>query len=90
MLSVPSVALSVPSVIQLDPQELKGYTEAIMERRRVVGEKLIDLGNITAGALIFGQALSAEQLSGLWLIVGVLVMACLYWVGVVIIPKEAR
>jgi uncharacterized protein (DUF697 family) len=48
-----------------------------MERRRVVGEKLIDLGNITAGALIFGQAISAEQLSGVWLMVGLLVMAVL-------------
>ncbi|MEM4413847.1 MAG: hypothetical protein QXD59_06185 [Candidatus Caldarchaeum sp.] len=55
----------------------------------MVGEKLIDLGNITAGALIFGQALAAEQLSGVWLVVGVLVMACLYWVGALIIPKEA-
>lgn len=61
-----------------------------MERRRVVGEKLIDLGNITAGALIFGQALAAEQLSGLWLLVGLLVMACLYWVGAMIIPREGR
>jgi hypothetical protein len=50
-----------------------------MERRRVVGEKLIDLGNITAGALIFGQTISAEQLSGVWLMVGLLVMAVLYW-----------
>jgi len=61
-----------------------------MERRRVVGEKLIDLGNITAGALIFGQALSAEQLSGVWLLVGLLVMAVLYWVGALIIPQEER
>jgi hypothetical protein len=56
----------------------------------VVGEKLIDLGNITAGALIFGQAISAEQLSGVWLMVGLLVMAVLYWVGALIIPQEER
>lgn len=55
----------------------------------MVGEKLIDLGSITAGAFIFGQALSAEQLSGVWLLVGLLVMACLYWMGALIIPKEA-
>jgi len=30
------------------------------------------------------------QLSGVWLMVGLLVMAVLYWVGALIIPQEER
>jgi hypothetical protein len=46
--------------------------------RQQVAEKLMDLGNITAGALLFGQAFSGFPFDFRIAIVGLLTLSSLY------------
>ncbi|MDZ7290720.1 MAG: hypothetical protein ONB44_18455 [candidate division KSB1 bacterium] len=42
------------------------------EQRKIVGEKVLELGNIGAGALIFGSALAEGRIKWFHLVSGVL------------------
>jgi len=42
------------------------------EQRKVVGEKVLELGNIGAGALIFGSAFAEARIRWFYLVSGIL------------------
>jgi hypothetical protein len=44
-------------------------------------EKVLDLANIEAGALVFGQFVSGEHISFLTLLLGMILAAILYYVA---------
>ena len=46
--------------------------------RLLFSEKLMDLGNISAGGLVFGQFISGNNFSMLQLIFGILLLIVLY------------
>ncbi|MGH7450031.1 MAG: hypothetical protein ACRENG_01665 [bacterium] len=51
------------------------------EQRHVIGEKVLEMGNIGAGALIFGSALSEGRITWFYVFAGLLfwiVMFCIY------------
>jgi hypothetical protein len=51
------------------------------EQRKVVGEKVLELGNLGGGALVFGTALAEGRVKWLYLIIGALfwfIMFCVY------------
>lgn len=50
------------------------------ERQRgVLSEKLLDLGNIAVGSLVFGYMLQSESLNGASLIFGLVLAVLVYW-----------
>jgi len=52
------------------------------EQRQTIGEKILDLGNIGAGALVFGSALAEGRIRWFHLISGFLfwiLMFCIYF-----------
>ncbi|MBZ0283122.1 MAG: hypothetical protein K8L97_20460 [Anaerolineae bacterium] len=57
---------------------VKRYTE---DQRGRIGEKLLDLGNIAAGALLFGQFISDRPFHLLIAVLGILAVIVLYLVG---------
>ena len=52
--------------------------------RARLSEKLMELGNIAGGALVFGQFLSKERFSFATLIGGVIVVVIFYFVSYII------
>lgn len=59
-----------------------------MKRRtvlRTLGEKLFDLGNLAAAALLFGKALAPAEVPNLALVLGGLIFAGLYLVGILLV-----
>jgi hypothetical protein len=59
-----------------------------MKRRpvlRALGEKLLDLGNLAAAALLFGKALAPEEVPTVALIIGGLAFVGLYALGIILI-----
>lgn len=61
----------------------------VSERRKVFGEKFVDLGNYTVVALIFGQLLT-EKKSILILIIGAVLFAFFWVIGFLLLQKERR
>lgn len=57
---------------------VKRYSE---DQRARIGEKLLDLGKIAAGALLFGQFISSRPFDLQLAITGVVVVVGLYLVG---------
>lgn len=57
---------------------VKHYTQ---DQRGRIGEKFLDLGNIAAGALMFGQFISDKPFSLGIAVLGFLVVIVLYLVG---------
>jgi hypothetical protein len=57
---------------------VKRYTE---DQRGRIGEKLLDLGNIAAGALLFGQFISDRPFNMLIASSGLIAVVVLYIVG---------
>ena len=49
------------------------------EQRRLFAEKLIDLANIAAGALVFGQFVSGQPFSILTFILGIILAMVMYF-----------
>lgn len=60
------------------------------ERRLVLGDKLIDLANLAAGALVFGQGLTSEPVSAFLLAAGSFVWLVLLLSGLWILPGGKR
>ena len=60
----------------------KRYT---MDQRGRIGEKLLDLGNIAAGALLFSQFISDKPFDFQMASVGIIILTVLYLVGLKII-----
>jgi len=59
-----------------------------MKRRtvlRTLGEKLFDLGNLAAAALLFGKALAPEEVPALALVIGVIAFVGLYALGIFLV-----
>jgi len=50
------------------------------EQRKVVGEKYLDLGNIGAGALVFGTALAEGRIKWFYVIGGVLFWVLMFFI----------
>lgn len=59
------------------------------ERRRIFGEKFIDLGNFTIIALIFGQ-FAVESKSLPVIILGVIIVAVCWMMGFFLLKRERR
>ena len=57
---------------------VKRYT---VDQRGRVGEKLLDLGNIAAGALLFSQAISNKPFNMEVAFLGIVAIVILYLVG---------
>jgi hypothetical protein len=57
---------------------VKRYSD---DQRARIGEKLLDLGNIAAGALLFGQFISSRPFDIQLAISGVIVVIGLYLIG---------
>lgn len=47
-------------------------------QRKLFAEKMADLANIAAGALVFGQFVSGEQISATSLVMGIILALILY------------
>ena len=47
-------------------------------QREVLGEKLMDLGNIAVGSLVFGYIVRSEAFSGFSLILGIAIATTMY------------
>jgi len=60
----------------------------VSERRKIFGEKFIDLGNYTIVALIFGQLTIAQKDSAI--ILSGILLAVLFWIIGFLILKEKR
>ena len=59
-----------------------------MKRRAVLqtlGEKLFDLGNLAAAALLFGKALAPEEVPTLALVIGGIAFVGLYVLGIILV-----
>jgi hypothetical protein len=56
----------------------KRYSE---DQRGRIGEKLLDLGNIAAGAMLFSQAISVKPFDLRLAAIGVVVIVGLYLIG---------
>jgi predicted MFS family arabinose efflux permease len=51
------------------------------DQRGRIGEKLLDLGNIAAGAMLFGQVVSNRQFDMITAFLGLVVLIACYLVG---------
>jgi phosphate/sulfate permease len=59
-----------------------------MKRRavlRTLGEKLLDLGNLAAAALLFGKALAPQEVPALALVIGGIAFVGLYAFGIILV-----
>ncbi len=64
-----------------------------MKRRRVLqtlGEKLFDLGNLAAAALLFGKALAPQEVPTSALIIGGTIFVGLYLLGSILLYLGAE
>lgn len=52
---------------------------------RTLGEKLFDLGNLAAAALLFSKALAPEEVPNLALVLGGIIFAGLYVLGMLLV-----
>lgn len=59
------------------------------ERRRVFGEKFVDLGNFTIVALIFGQ-LSTERKDIIIIILGIILALTFWLIGYLLLKSKRR
>ncbi|MDP1722086.1 MAG: hypothetical protein Q8L37_02655 [Candidatus Gottesmanbacteria bacterium] len=62
--------------------------KAHQQYRLQFSEKLMDLGNLTAGALIFGQFLSGKEFSLSLFLVGIGLMVSCYTISFLIINRK--
>ncbi len=60
------------------------------DHRKVFAEKIIDLVNIAAGGLIFGQFISGQQFSTLTAIIGLIILIAGYIIAYLILKKKRR
>lgn len=51
------------------------------KKKELLANKLLDLANIAAGALIFGQFLSESPVNKVLFVIGIGIVVLLYWVG---------
>ncbi len=49
--------------------------------RKQLSEKLMDLGNIVAGAIVVGPIFSKHEFSVITLIIGVIMSSSCYWIS---------
>lgn len=61
----------------------------VSKRRRVFGEKFVDLGNYTIVALIFGQ-LVAEKINVVLIIVAFIYVVIFWMIGFFLLRRERR
>jgi len=61
----------------------------VSERRRVFGEKFVDLGNFTIVALIFGQ-LSTERKDIIIIILGIILALTFWLIGYLLLKSKRR
>lgn len=60
------------------------------DQRGRIGEKLLDLGNIAAGAMLFGQVISDRQFDIITASLGFIVLIACYLVGLRIMRGGER
>jgi hypothetical protein len=53
-------------------------------QRKVLGEKLADLGNIAVGSLVFGYVIRSESFNNLSLVLGLLIAVAAYSLAIVL------
>lgn len=59
----------------------------IIKRRKIFGEKLLDLANYSVSALVLGQLLAKEK-NIILMLIGFLTMGSLYIVSYILLGKE--
>lgn len=58
------------------------------EKRKILSEKITDLSNIIAGAMIFGQFLSKDKFNLTALIWGAVLTIIGYWIALKLYPIQ--